>query len=487
MSLSSKENEKRENEITVQEIDELFGPNHPAHPQHWSALKRWSILFVYCLLQVYVLWSSSAYGSTVSQVMEYFHISSQVAYLNMSMNILGNGLGPIFLGPLSDIGGRKPVYICALLVYILFNLACALPRNITQMVICSFICGLAGSTALTNVASSVTDMWGDKDSGVPMGLFVWTCSWLSIGGPIGAALVENPKLGWRWLYWLNMIVGGAFVFVLLCVPETLPIKVIYQYEKKQEHKLRLVPLVSFKQALRNVNFVATMGLRMMIREPIIMVLGCYNGFAYGTNYFFLNAIWPVFYDHYKMTFMGANCTYLTNIVSHGLVFFYQPVQDWLYRRDRKRNGDKSRPEAHFISALFTSTLFPAGMFLFAFTCMTHHHWIVPIIGWCMLGFANSHNWCNMLVYLSDAYPALSASAIAAFTFPSFAGATAFTHISLVMFSHMPVKWAVATLAFISLAIPPIVWIIYFFGSKIQAHSSLSGERGYKYLPVRHKN
>ncbi|EEB08496.1 high-affinity import carrier for pyridoxine [Schizosaccharomyces japonicus yFS275] len=474
--------DKNSVDLETKNLSEFLSNKHPAHPQNWPAWKRWSVLIFYSAMQAFVLWTSSAYGSLSSAVSEYFHVSTQVSMLNMSMNILGCGLGPIFLGPLSDIGGRKPVYLVSMVIYILFNISCAIPKNISQMIISHFIIGVAGSTALTNVAGSVADMFSEDGSGMGMGMFTWACSVSAVGSPIGAALYENPHMGWRWLYWLNMMVGGLFLLGLLFTPETLPTLIIRKYELAQGHSVEFIPKLTTKDAVRNIRFVVTMGFRIMLTEPVVIALGWYNAFAYGVGYFFLNAIWPVFAGVYKMSAMAASCTYLSNIVACLIIYLYQPIQEYIYQLDRKKHGGVGRPEARFKSAVWISLLFPAGMFLFAFTCSGGHPWIVPIIGMCMQAIPNSHNWLCCLTYLTDAYPVVAASAVAAYTLPSYAGATAFAHISIVMFDKLSPKWAVAILAFVSLLIPVLILCIYLFGKRLRDRSKLTGDKAIRYLP-----
>ncbi|WBW73789.1 plasma membrane high-affinity import carrier for pyridoxine, pyridoxal, and pyridoxamine Bsu1 [Schizosaccharomyces osmophilus] len=474
---------KGKEDYVVTNIADLVSTSHPAHPQNWPWWKRWLIMIVYCALQIYVIWTSNAYGSISESVQDHFHVSTQVSTLNLSMNILGSGLGPMFLGPLSDINGRKPVYFFSIFLYVIFNISCALPNNITQMVISHFIIGLAGSTALTNVAGGIPDIFSDGKSGMPMSLFVWACAGGSIGAPIGTGVDSNPKFGWRWLYYINIIVGGFFLIVILLIPETLPIKVISRYELAKGRTIESLPKVTTKQLFQNMKFVNTMGFRMIFTEPIVITMGLYNFYAYGISYFFLAAIWPVFSLDYKMSSMGASCTYLAGLVAYSLLFCFQPIQDWIFRRSKKLNHGMAVPEARFTSALFFTLLFPAGMFLFAFTCSPPFHWMVPIVGLAMSSVANSHNWLSILNYLTDCYPIISASSVAAFTLPSYVGAAVFAHVSIIMFDRMATKWAVATMAFISISIPFIIYFFYFFGEKIRVHSALTGTKAIKYLPI----
>ena len=71
------------------------------HPVHWPVWKKWYILSVYCLLQVFVTLTSTSYVSVEFLIAEQFGGSQQVITLGQSLFIVGNAVGPAFLGPLS--------------------------------------------------------------------------------------------------------------------------------------------------------------------------------------------------------------------------------------------------------------------------------------------------------------------------------------------------------------------------------------------------
>jgi hypothetical protein len=73
-----------------------------AHPMHWGLLKKWSIITVYCLLQVFVTLTSTSYISAEFLIEEKFNVDdTQLVTLGQSLFIIGTAVGPAFLGPLS--------------------------------------------------------------------------------------------------------------------------------------------------------------------------------------------------------------------------------------------------------------------------------------------------------------------------------------------------------------------------------------------------
>ena len=74
-----------------------------------------------------------------------------------------------------------------------------------MLIIFQFLCGAAGSTALSNVAGTIADLFGSSDSsGQAMALFVWSAAvGPSIGSPIGELITSNENMGLPWIFWIK--------------------------------------------------------------------------------------------------------------------------------------------------------------------------------------------------------------------------------------------------------------------------------------------
>src|ERR1700712_4523162 len=56
-------------------------------------------------------YTSSVYTTTYDQLIHEFHTSKEVVTLGLSLYVLGLGLGPMLLAPLSEFFGRRPIYL----------------------------------------------------------------------------------------------------------------------------------------------------------------------------------------------------------------------------------------------------------------------------------------------------------------------------------------------------------------------------------------
>ena len=87
-------------------------------------------------------------------------------------------------------------------------------QQIRTILVIRFITGLVGSTPLANTGGSVHDVFARDESGYAMAIYTLSSV---IGPPFGNALCGfiSQEKGWRWLYWVNLIVAGGMLPILV--------------------------------------------------------------------------------------------------------------------------------------------------------------------------------------------------------------------------------------------------------------------------------
>ena len=84
-----------------------------------------------------------------------FHIHDEIeSQIMLSVFVLAYAVGPLFLGPLSEIYGRVPVLQLANLFYLVFNVVGGVAKSKGQMIAFRFLAGLGGSAPLAVSCSS---------------------------------------------------------------------------------------------------------------------------------------------------------------------------------------------------------------------------------------------------------------------------------------------------------------------------------------------
>lgn len=73
--------------------------------------------------------------------------------------------------PLSEMFGRKIIYVTTLGLAVIFIIPCAVAQNIQTLLVCRAIDGIAFSAPMTLVGGSLADLWRTEERGVPMAAF----------------------------------------------------------------------------------------------------------------------------------------------------------------------------------------------------------------------------------------------------------------------------------------------------------------------------
>jgi MFS family permease len=103
------------------------------------------------------------YTSGVEGIQQEFNISSKlIVLLGLTTNLFGLALGSVVLSSLSEIYGRRPVYIFSVFFFGLLILPVALAKNIEAILISRFFAGFFGGTMIASAPGSVTDVTDEQ-------------------------------------------------------------------------------------------------------------------------------------------------------------------------------------------------------------------------------------------------------------------------------------------------------------------------------------
>lgn len=93
-----------------------------------------------------------------SIMVEFRSTSSITATFILSIYILGFAFGPLLAAPMSEVYGRRPLYVAGNTLFALFTIGVALSNSIGMLLAFRLLMGLAGSVPLTIGSGSIADM-----------------------------------------------------------------------------------------------------------------------------------------------------------------------------------------------------------------------------------------------------------------------------------------------------------------------------------------
>lgn len=134
---------------------------------------------------------STSYASGIPGIMEEFHVSSEtLAVLGITTYLCGLALGSIILAPLSEMYGRRPIYLIAMVMFTLLILPCGLAPNLEAILITRFFGAIAGSAMISNSPGTVSDIVTDEYRALAFS--IWSIG--PMNGPVGFSSLPSPSL-----------------------------------------------------------------------------------------------------------------------------------------------------------------------------------------------------------------------------------------------------------------------------------------------------
>ncbi|KAF8857989.1 MFS general substrate transporter [Acephala macrosclerotiorum] len=457
------------------------GDNDPMCPRSMTTARKWLVVIIVSASSLCVTCTSSIYTSTYSQIEKEFHCSRIVATLGLSLFIMGLGLGPMLLGPLSEFYGRRPVYLVSFSMFIIWIIPSAVAQNIQTMLIARFFDGLSGSAFLSVAGGTVGDMFNRETLQLPM--LIYTGSPFigpSIGPLIGGFI--NQYTHWRWTYYVLLIWAGAnLCMIAFFVPETYHPVLL----RNKARKLRKetgderwkAPMEKTNKSIpKTIAYSLLRPAQLLIFEPMVLNLCLFSAILLGILYLFFGAFPLVFQGNHGFTLSQTGLAFLGIFVGMVLGSFTDPI--WhknyqrLIRQREERTGEigGSEPEYRLPPAIAGALLVPTGLFMFAWTTYSSVHWIVPIIGSTIFGIGTLLVFSGVFTFLVDAYPLYAASALAANSFARSSFGAVFPLFGVQMYHKLGDQWATSLLAFLTVAMLPFPYLFFKYGKKIRGKS-----------------
>ncbi|KAL8854679.1 MAG: hypothetical protein Q9221_000461 [Calogaya cf. arnoldii] len=462
-------------------VVEFDGPEDPLHPQNWPMKKKIAIALMLGYTTLVSAFGSSIFSAATQVVAAYFSVSTEVGILGLSLYVLGFATGPILWAPLSELRGRRLPLVVAMFGFSIFSIATATAKDLQTVLLTRFFAGVFGSCPLAVVAAVFSDMFDNRSRGLAITLFSMTVFSGPLLAPfVGGFIIMNPTLGWRWTEYLVAIMGFlAFALDLFFLEETYP-PIVLQQKAATLRRRTLNWGIHAKQEEIEVDFreLVTKNfsrpLRLLVTEPIVLLLSIYMAFIYGLLYLFLTAYPIVFQQIHGFNPGVGGLPYFGMILGQLTAGVYIALTQPSYNRKLEANGGVPIPEWRLFPVILGGISFTGGLFWFGWSgYQASTHWIVPTLSGLLTGFGLLAIFLQSLNYLVDAYLMFAASAIAANTFLRSIFGAVFPLFATQMFQGMGVNWAGSLLGFVALALVPIPVIFWKYGARIRARSTFA--------------
>jgi len=138
---------------------------------------------------------------------------SHLSWVITSFMLTSTTTTPLY-GKLSDMYGRKPLFITAILIFLAGSCLCGLSGSMTQLVVFRGIQGLGAGGLITLAMTTIADLVSPRERGRYQGYFGAVFALSSIAGPLLGGFITDA-LSWRWIFYVNLPIGAlALLFFI---------------------------------------------------------------------------------------------------------------------------------------------------------------------------------------------------------------------------------------------------------------------------------
>ncbi|WP_112242230.1 MDR family MFS transporter [Kribbella monticola] len=147
----------------------------------------------------------SIVGTALPQIVSEFNSLDKLSWVVTAYLLTSTASTPLW-GKISDLYGRRPLFIAAIVTFLAGSVLSALSQNIEQLIGFRAVQGLGAGGLMSLAFATIGDVIPPRERGKYMGYFGAVFGLSSVAGPLlGGLLTDGP--GWRWIFWINLPIG----------------------------------------------------------------------------------------------------------------------------------------------------------------------------------------------------------------------------------------------------------------------------------------
>lgn len=138
---------------------------------------------------------------------------NQYTWVSTAYLLTSTVMVPIY-GKLSDLFGRKPIFLFGVVVFLLGSALSGASQSMDQLIAFRALQGIGAGALMPIAIAIIGDLFTPRERGKWQGLTgaVWGFSAI-IGPTLGGWITENTS--WRWVFYVNLPIGIAAMLVLI--------------------------------------------------------------------------------------------------------------------------------------------------------------------------------------------------------------------------------------------------------------------------------
>ncbi|KAH7306076.1 caffeine resistance protein [Rhexocercosporidium sp. MPI-PUGE-AT-0058] len=457
-------------------------PYDAENPLDWSTTRKWSVTDVLSATGFNRIMVSTIMAPALSTIAKELNMTSAESAMALSIYLLATAFGPLFIGPLSEIYGRRIVLHVSGVWFLVWNIACGFANTKELLIGARFLAGFGASSIYALAGGVLGDVWRSEQRGKSLGIYLLIPL---LGGAVGPIIggFMAARTTWRWMFWSTSIFQAVMIAVSIpTFHETYGPLILQRRAEKlrretgnPQYYTAHEPLHGDRSPWRILGKALTRPLRLLIFHPIIQITSIVSGFEYGLLYIVLSTfseLW-IFQYHQSVEISGLHyiAISLAEIAGSQVA---GPLMDLLYRRRKARRGGDPEPETRLPLMILGVIFVPLGLIMYGWTAEYRVHWVVVDVAIILVMFGGQAGGMPLSAYVIDAYPGHTSSAMAAQQFVRSLTAFLFPLFAPKMYTSMGYGWGNTMLGLVALplwVLPPLFLWKYGKGLRAKAIST----------------
>ncbi|KAK5625800.1 hypothetical protein RRF57_001516 [Xylaria bambusicola] len=442
----------------------------PERPLYWPRLRKWTATMIMSGFSFLQPLSETMLAPAEKTISDDLHITQEYQwYLVNSLILVGVGLSPLLLAPLSEVYGRKPVLIVASTMFVIWNVACGASTTLGQILAFRLLSGFGASVADALAGGLMSDLWSPEERGKAFAFYMAAPLLGPALGPILGAFISEGT-NWRWIFYVTSIASGAVIILAItCLHETYEPR-LEQRRRRAADKSSLKPMISFQSTKAFLELMRENLQRPFHYHPAPSYL---HGPSIWNHVSVFVCVPPSLDRAVRESVSIGSLNYISfalglilgvNIAGH--------LNDYIYLKLKARNNGIGRPEFRVPPMIIGTALVPIGLLWWGWTGQAKLHWILPNIGSLILGTGVYCCSGCVSVYTIDAYNRYAASAVSTNLVARSLTAAFFPLFAPYLFDALGFGLGSTVLAGAFAVLGSVVvFVLWFFGESLRARST----------------
>ncbi|MFF4650931.1 MDR family MFS transporter [Streptomyces sp. NPDC001380] len=157
----------------------------------------------------------SIVGTAMPKIVSQFNGLDHMSWTVTAYLLTSTASVPLY-GKISDQIGRRPVYLFAIVIFLVGSALAGMSQNMGQLIGFRAVQGLGGGGLMSLSLAIIGDVIPPRDRGRYQGLFGAVFAVSSVAGPLLGGFFTD-HLSWRWIFYINLPVGIVALFVAATV------------------------------------------------------------------------------------------------------------------------------------------------------------------------------------------------------------------------------------------------------------------------------